>query len=93
MIKKTCFRANTLIDNENDKIGYELISQINVKENNKYISFLKLNNNENKWYICEDNNIMEYNKRELDKGFPFVMIYSKVNEWFHQRWLLLLSIL
>ena len=87
LIKKTCFRANTLIDNENDKIGYELISQINVKENNKYISFLKLNNNENKWYICEDNNIMEYNKRELDKGFPFVMIYSKVNELLMEKYI------
>ena len=77
LVKKAFFKANILIDNEDEKKGYELISQINIKENNKYVTFLKSNNNENKWYICQENNILEYNKKELDKGFPFVMIYSK----------------
>ena len=87
MVKKSCFRANILIDNEDEKYGYELISQINIKENKKYITFLKSNNIKNKWYICEDNNIMEYKEKEFDKGFPFVMIYSKVKELLMEKYI------
>lgn len=65
------------MDDEDEKQGYELTNQINIKKNNEYATFLKSNN---KWYICQENNIVEYEENKFEKGIPYVLMYQKVND-------------
>ena len=75
---ETYIKSNALMDN-NDIIYYDLICQINKKENNDYITYLK-SYNDLKWYICLNDNIIECNENELKKDVPYFLIFQKTKD-------------
>ena len=80
LIKKSYFKSNILLERESDDAGYLLISEIDkINNGNDYISLLKSEDND-KWYISQGNNFVEYEKDKFDKSIPYILIYKKVED-------------
>ena len=91
LIKKSYFKSNILLERESDDACYLLISEIALENytlklllekldnGNDYISLLKSEDND-KWYISQGNNFVEYEKDKFDKSIPYILIYKKVED-------------
>ena len=77
LINKSHFYSNYILEDEDGKKGYELTSQINIKENKEYVTFLKSNN---QWFICQESDIVNYEENKFEKGVPYISIYQKVDD-------------
>ena len=86
LTKNLYFSSDALLERDDDKEYYELISEIHKLKNNDFISLLKSEKN-NKWYICQGNNIEEYEKHKFDDSALYLLIYKKVDDISQEKYI------
>ena len=86
LMKNLYFSSDALLERDGDSEYYELISEIHKLKNNDFISLLKSEKN-NKWYICQGNNVKEYEKPKFDESALYLLIYRKVDDLSKEKYI------